>query len=193
VLRALTALVLAVLGPATGDEAVCDPPEPGFLTLETRPWTVVYVDGVYAGSTPLFREKLAPGAHTLTLVNEAAGVLTHEDIVVDAGRTRRLKLLLQADATDTALDASADARASAEDCIVPDDEMAWLSVDTKPWSRVFVDGKRVGSTPLFELPLARGEHVVRLEREDGTRAFARFSALAGETVRLSIALGPRPP
>lgn len=175
----------------TADDASCDPPEPGFLTLDTRPWTVVYVDGVYAGSTPLFRHKLAPGAHTLTLVNEGAGVLTHEDIVVDEGRTRRLRLLLVADAVDATLDASRDASVSADDCILPDEDVAWLSVDTRPWSRVFVDGKRRGSTPLFEVPISRGEHVVRLESEDGTSAFARFTATAGETVRLSLALPAR--
>ena len=185
-------LLLSVLGPADGADAPgeCEPPEPGFLTLDTHPWTVVYVDGVYVGSTPLFRHKLAPGEHTLTLLNEGRGVLTHEDVVVDEGRTRRLRLVLQAEATDTAFDSSRDETISADDCIVPIDEAAYLSVNTHPWSRVFLDGRRVGSTPLFEVPIARGEHVVRLEREDGASPFARFTAAAGETVRLALDLVP---
>lgn len=180
-------------GDGDGDDEACAPPQPGFLTLDTAPWTIVYVDGAYVGSTPLFRHPLPPGAHTLTLVNERAGVLAHEDVVVDEGTARKLKLLLARLETTTTLDSSGGTSVNPEDCFLPADEAAALSIDTQPWSQVFVDGKRLGSTPIFRAPVTAGEHVVRLVTADGKQAFARFVADVGETVKVSLLLAPQDP
>jgi hypothetical protein len=199
VLRAIPLLFAAWWGsPAPSLEAVvddaaaCAPPEPGFLTLDTAPWTVVYVDGVYAGSTPLFREKLAPGPHTLTLVNEGRALNTNEDVVIEEGKQKKLKLLLALDSDDVdtqlAIDSVAAAVVTADDCIVPEDEAASLSVDSLPWSKIYVDGKLIGSTPLWRHAITAGDHVVRLVRDDGEQSFVRFTAAVGETVKMSLTL-----
>jgi serine/threonine-protein kinase len=197
----LRALLLFALSPAEielappplGDAEiapVCAPPEPGFLTLDTVPWTVVYVDGVYAGSTPLFRHKLAAGAHTLTLANEALSLSRTEAVVVEEGRAHKLKLVLAVD--QPALDDSKSVDVAPEDCSIPSENAASLTVDSQPWSKVYLDGKYVGSTPVFKAELAAGDHVVRLVPADGRVGFARFTATAGETVKLSVALAPDP-
>jgi len=36
-------------------------------------------------------------------------------------------------------------------------------VNALPWAHVVVDGRRVGDTPVFDLPLSSGEHRIRLE------------------------------
>ena len=169
-------------------DADCEPPAPGFLTLDTAPWTVVYVDGVYTGSTPLFKQRIAPGPHTLTLVNEEKSVLTHEDVNIEEGRARKLKLVLLLDEASPTIDSSADATVREEDCFIPLDEAANLTVDTQPWSKVYLDGRFVGSTPVFKQAIVIGDHVVRLVRDDGRAVFARFTATVGETVKLSFAL-----
>jgi eukaryotic-like serine/threonine-protein kinase len=173
---------------ALAPEAGCAAPEPGFLTLDTAPWTQVWIDGAYAGSTPLFKHRLTPGEHTLTLVNESAAVRAEEVVTVGEAHVRKLKLILSADDSAAALDASGATSVATEDCFLPDDQAAALTVDTQPWSRVYVDGRLVGSTPLFKVPVAAGDHVVRLVQPDGSAAFARFSASAGEIVKLSFAL-----
>jgi hypothetical protein len=38
----------------------------------------------------------------------------------------------------------------------------WLSVNSQPWAHVFVDGKRVATTPVFHHALRAGPHTVRL-------------------------------
>jgi serine/threonine-protein kinase len=198
VLRALLLLALAPVGeieleppPLTDEPApVCAPPEPGFLTLDTVPWTIVYVDGVYAGSTPLFRHKLAAGAHKLTLANDALELKREEDVVVEEGRAHKLKLVLAVD--QPALDDSKSVDVTKEDCAIPAEDAASLTVDTQPWSKVYVDGRYLGSTPVFIAELAAGDHVVRLVPADGRVGFARFTATPGETVKLSVALAPDP-
>lgn len=176
--------------PANDGDATCATPEPGFLTLDTAPWTEVWVNGEYAGSTPLFRHKLPPGAHTLTLVNEGRAVRGEEHVIIDQGHVRKLKLILGVDETAPALDASAETRLAAEDCWLPEEESASLTVDTQPWSRVYVDGKLVGSTPLWKAMIPPGHHVIRLVRDDGSASFARVSMSAGETVKLNLSLRP---
>jgi len=59
----------------------------GFLTLNTKPWVKVAIDGQPYGSTPLFKIKLTPGRHQVTLVNEQAGVNTTRTVTVTAGKT----------------------------------------------------------------------------------------------------------
>lgn len=198
-LAAFVASVGAAADPLVSTSALdvedeeCAPPQPGFLTLDTQPWTVVYIDGTYAGSTPMFRHPLAPGAHTVTFVNEKAGVLVQEDVVVEEGHARKLKLVLAHVSADTTLDASSMTQVNPDDCFLPADEAASLSVDTQPWSQVFVDGKRVGSTPVFRQAVTAGDHVVRLVTSDGKQAFARFTADVGENVKIALVLTPRDP
>jgi serine/threonine-protein kinase len=68
--------------------------EPGFLSLDTLPWTKVNIDGDPAGSTPLFKKRLAPGKHTLTFVNEGASINTTRVVTIEPEKTLKLSLKL---------------------------------------------------------------------------------------------------
>lgn len=59
------------------------------LTLRTRPWTRVIIDGEDRGATPLFRVKLAAGKHLLHLVNEDAGIDVWKEVRAEPGRDMR--------------------------------------------------------------------------------------------------------
>jgi serine/threonine protein kinase len=71
------------------------PAEPGFLTLETEPWTKVSVDGEPLGSTPLFKKRLPAGKHQLVLVNEGANVNEKRVVTISPNETTKLKLTLK--------------------------------------------------------------------------------------------------
>ncbi|MDX2015648.1 MAG: serine/threonine-protein kinase [Myxococcaceae bacterium] len=71
------------------------PLEPGFLTLETEPWTKVAVDGEPLGSTPLFKKRLPAGRHQLVLVNEGANVNEKRTVTIAPSETTKLKLKLK--------------------------------------------------------------------------------------------------
>ena len=180
-------------GTATAGEApACEAPQPGFLSVATTPWTSVVVDGARVGTTPLFRLPLAPGAHRVEFVNEDAGVAAHEDVDVGEGELRKLKLVfLTAAQREAALDESrAEAVQSEDDCLATDADHAFLSVDVKPWARVIVDGRAVGTTPLFRHRVALGGHRVLLVGPGGERTAARFDAVADETVKLALSFDP---
>jgi serine/threonine-protein kinase len=59
----------------------------------------------------------------------------------------------------------------------------WISVE--PWAYVIVDGTRVGRTPLIDVPIAAGDHQLRLER-DGYEPLEREVTVApGREIRLT--------
>jgi hypothetical protein len=172
-----------VLDPAQDQ---CDAPRPGSLTLSTVPWTMVYLDGVLVGSTPLFQLAVAAGDHQLALVNEARGVDVAEDITIDEGRAHKLKLLLAAEqAPETLLD---NASHPAEVECVDDEDAGFVSVQTTPWSKVWLNGKLVGVTPLFQQRVRAGEHALRFMGRDGQVLATRVMVTPGEVVKVALTL-----
>lgn len=67
----------------------------GFLTLKTKPWVKVSVDGKPFGSTPLYKVELPPGPHTLHLVNEELRIDVKRNIVIHSGKPTKVDLTLQ--------------------------------------------------------------------------------------------------
>lgn len=90
-LRWLALLGLAVL-PGL---ALADPPNCGCLSLMTIPWTRVSDGDRSLGDTPIVCAHLAPGVHTLRLVNEAKGIDTTRSIEIRTGEKKVLKFVLK--------------------------------------------------------------------------------------------------
>lgn len=174
---------------AVADDAACPTPSPGTLTVDTSPWTVVSVDGVPVGTTPLFRAELPAGAHTLTFENEARGIAVLDDIVIEEGRHHKLKLLLAPDDKETVLAARGD---DAADLVcIDDDDAGFVTIQTTPWSRVWIDGRLVGVTPLFQQKVRAGAHALRFKGPGGQLLSTRVLVGAGEVVKVALPLpGP---
>jgi serine/threonine protein kinase len=68
--------------------------EPGFLTLDTSPWSVVSSGGRVLGSTPLVHAALPPGDVVLSLSNPDTGAHATYTVRIEAGKTvsRRIGL-----------------------------------------------------------------------------------------------------
>jgi serine/threonine-protein kinase len=66
--------------------------DPGFLTLNTYPFTRVSEGGRSLGVTPLVRVSLSPGAHTLTLENSEQGIKESTTVVIKSGETTTKQL-----------------------------------------------------------------------------------------------------
>jgi hypothetical protein len=67
-----------------------------------------------------------------------------------------------------------------------------LLINTIPWSVVYVDGRRVGTTPIVALELAPGSHRLVCESADGRRAERTIRIVAGERSRISLRLDAQP-
>ena len=57
-----------------------------------------------------------------------------------------------------------------------------LRVQTRPWSKVFVDGRLVGNTPLMGVELSAGRHTLTFVNDDfGIRKTVKVDIQAGQT------------
>ena len=110
--------------------------ETGWLTLDTVPEATVYLDrGRALGTTPLKRVKVPAGLLSLRLVNKKKGL----------DYTEKLRVAQDQDLKKTVR--------------VPKGR---LKVVVTPWANVYVDGLKVGQTPMAPRRLFAGRHEVRL-------------------------------
>lgn len=82
----------ATAGPTAPGKATATGRGDGFLTIDTRPWTTVYVDGNARGMTPLIRIRLPAGPHELLLVNEQSRIRSKRRVVIRRGANTKLEL-----------------------------------------------------------------------------------------------------
>jgi hypothetical protein len=68
-------------------------------------------------------------------------------------------------------------------------KMGTLRINTRPWSRVLVDGKLIGNTPQMNIPLAAGTHKVKLvNTEFGLSQSVTVEIVAGQTLTKVLTL-----
>jgi hypothetical protein len=68
----------------------------------------------------------------------------------------------------------------------------FLSVASRPWGVVFIDGQRAGYSPIVERRLAVGTHQVRIQREGYAAADTTVQVNRDAQVRLGLTLERRP-
>jgi eukaryotic-like serine/threonine-protein kinase len=65
----------------------------------------------------------------------------------------------------------------------------YFSMDTMPYSEVFVDGKSVGITPVVRVPLQPGKHSVKAVTQDGQTKKLSVTVQSGKVVSKRIQIG----
>jgi hypothetical protein len=104
-------------------------PETGWLSLNSRPWGYVNIDGRDIGeTTPLIKHALPAGKHRIAVTGPDGAVMTGE---VEVWPLETTSLILGGGKSE-------------------DKNRGRLSVNTIPWSQVSVDGKFIGITPLIQ-------------------------------------------
>lgn len=165
---------------------------PAFMTLDTEPWTKVVIDGEVKGSTPLFKMRLLPGAHSIQFINEREELNQTESFNVTGGQLARVRGQFvregepQNELVGTGAATDGDGCGTcAADLLTP----SFLTVDSKPWGRVYVDGQRVGITPLFKFKVAPGVHTVRVVNDEtGVASSRRLNAREGAVTKFKFDL-----
>lgn len=70
--------------------------EPGYLTLDTTPWSSVSLGGISLGQTPIVRAALPPGEHVLEFANAELGVRSHYPVTITSGHTTVRRIGIEA-------------------------------------------------------------------------------------------------
>jgi PEGA domain len=106
---------------------------PGWLEVSSPVVMQLREGGQLIGTTEAQKLMLPAGQHDIEIVNDAIGFRASRKVTVDAG-----KVTLEA-------------------VEVPN---GYLSVNAQPWAEVWVDGERVGETPIANLVARPGSHEV---------------------------------
>jgi serine/threonine-protein kinase len=107
----------------------------GWVSIATPFELQVYEDGRLLGVSRSERIMIGAGRHTLELVNETLGVQRTQTVVVEPGRTANVRF---------------------------DPPVSSLTVNALPWAEVSIDGRPYGETPIANVSLPVGDHVVVL-------------------------------
>jgi hypothetical protein len=130
------ATTLHVVGPAAG---VSRDSIVGWLNVATAVPMRISEGGRLLGTTDVNRVMLPIGTHTLRFVNDDTGFEVERTVTVTAGQPTAVQIEVP---TST------------------------LSINARPWAEVFVDGERVGETPIGNLNRAIGRHEIVLRHPE---------------------------
>jgi hypothetical protein len=106
---------------------------PGAIAIASPVSLQVFEDSRLIGTSDMDRIVLPPGEHFLELAADSVGFRATRTVRVTAGQTVALSVDLP---------------------------RAPLSINAVPWAEVFIDGVRVGETPIGNLPQTVGSHEI---------------------------------
>ena len=107
----------------------------GFLAVSSSLPLTIREGGKLLGTTDADRLMLPAGEHGLDLSHDALGFQVKRTVRIEPGKTAALKVELP---------------------------NGVLSINAQPWAEVWVDGQRIGETPIGNLARSIGEHEVVL-------------------------------
>ncbi len=169
-----TAVVVELPAPAAAVEQV------GTVRVETEPpGAQLMVDGVMRGQTPMEVKGISVGEHQVAVELAGRQPMTRRVAVQTAGD--RLQLMLALPELKGATPTPGPTRPPS-DRAQPTAGKGKLTLQTTPWTEVFVGSKSLGESPLLEVPLAAGKYTLRLvNAEAGVKTSVEVEIVAGKT------------
>ncbi len=138
------------------------PPAPPVLTIETDPpGALIMVDGKEAGRSPLTLDPIELGEHTVAAMLEGRMPAERQVKLENPGERAMVVLALAPEPPPAP--ATPEITPPRPPKKVP---MGKLTLDTNPWTRVFLRGKKLGDTPLIGVALPAGRHQLKLVNEE---------------------------
>lgn len=111
----------------------------GWISVSAPYDVQIYEDGRLLGSSQSERLMVSTGTHQLELVNEALGYRSTRTVHVTGGRVSPVNVEF------------------------PQGKIALNAI---PWAEVWIDGEKVGETPIGNLPLSLGSHEIIFRNPD---------------------------
>ncbi|MET0401582.1 MAG: PEGA domain-containing protein, partial [Cystobacter sp.] len=168
--------------PARAERSPAAPAAPPVLTIETEPAGArISVDGQEVGVSPLTLDTLPLGEHLVTATREDRLPAQRQVKLSHPGERAMVVLALAAPPVEPpAPAAAAEPRGTAPSASkvvqAPEPQastvgrasrraMGRLTLDTTPWTYVYLRGRKLGDTPLIDVPIPAGRHQLKLVNE----------------------------
>jgi hypothetical protein len=134
-------------------------PVSGWLTVKAPVSVEVRESGRQIGSSDTDKIMMAAGRHDIELVNETLGYRATRSVQVPPGKVAAISL---------------------------DMPQGTININAAPWAEVFIDGRRIGETPIGNLSLAIGPHEVVFRHPQFGEKKQAVSVTLNAPVRLSM-------
>ena len=134
-------------------------PVSGWVTVKAPFAMEIREGGRLLGTTDAERLMLAAGRHELDFVNDTLGYRASRVVVVAPGKVAPVSLELP---------------------------MGVVNLNAAPWAEVWIDGRRVGETPIGNLSVSIGPHEVVFKHPQFGEKHHAISVTLGAPVRLSV-------
>jgi hypothetical protein len=154
----VTASLVVPMG-AAGGAAASNAPLSGWISVAAPIDVQIFEDGRPIGTNLSDRIMVSAGRHEIEIVNEAVGFKTSRSLQVTAGKVSTIKLEMP---------------------------QGTLSLNAQPWAEVWVDGERVGETPIGNLAVAIGQHSVLFRHPEFGERHQTTLVTAKGPVRVSV-------
>jgi len=171
-------------------------PAPPILTIETDPpGALIKVDGKEAGLSPLTLDTLALGEHSVAASLEGRKPAERQVKLTNPGDRAMVVLALAAEPVAPAPTPSPPPTPTVPPPAEPQSRpskkvaMGKLTLDTTPWTRVFLRRQRLGDTPLIDVPLPAGRYQLKLINEEkNISTIIEVEIRAGQTTAKKLRL-----
>jgi serine/threonine protein kinase len=139
--------------------AAANAPVSGWISVSAPLDVQIFEEGSPIGSNLTDRIMVSAGRHDIEIVNEAVGYRMTRTLQVTAGKVTALRLEMP---------------------------QGTISVNAQPWAEVWIDGERIGETPIGNLSVSIGSHSVLFRHPElGEQHHTALVTLKGPT-RLSV-------
>jgi hypothetical protein len=134
-------------------------PVSGWLSVKAPVSIDIREGGRLIGTSDSDKIMLAAGRHELQLVNETLGYTSKRIVQVPAGRIFSLPVEMP---------------------------QGVINLNASPWAEVWIDGRRIGETPIGNLPIAIGPHEIVFRNPQLGEKHQAVSVTLSAPVRLSV-------
>jgi hypothetical protein len=137
----------------------------GWISVSTPKTVQLFEDGRLLGSSDSERLMVPAGNHQLEVVNDALGYRSTRAVQVTAGKVTVVKIEFP---------------------------KGTIALQASPWADVWIDGEKVGETPIGNLPLTIGTHEVIFRHPDLGEQRQLVTVTLTAPTRLSVDMKKKP-
>jgi RNase P/RNase MRP subunit p29 len=159
--KVLAGTTASLVAPATPAAPATDGPVSGWISVKAPFLIEIREDGNLIGTTETERLMLAAGRHVLEFANQTVGYRQSRTVQVVPGKVAAMTIELP---------------------------QGTVNLNASPWAEVWLDGRRIGETPIGNLAVPIGPHeIVFRHPEFGEKKHA-VSVTTAAPVRLSVSM-----
>ena len=159
--KVLAGTTASLVAPATPAAPAADGPVSGWISVEAPFLIEIRENGKLLGTTDTDRLMLAAGRHVLEFANQTVGYRQSRTVQVVPGKVSTMNIELP---------------------------QGTVNLNASPWAEVWIDGRRVGETPIGNLAVAIGPHEIVFKHPEFGEKKHAISVTTAAPVRLSVSM-----